>query len=474
MEQGNILSNFRTRTIGNQIVESDITGEIKTVQEFLEFPGVYGFRLNEVPRTDLQGITSVIRNIDNQVFTWVASDTPPVNQYGFDYNNPLPIVYFPSSEVGKTFTIAYKGTGGAYTPSNIIDISALSGDIHERLINSIRTNILDYSLVNQNVFTYNKVITVNNLSITGNCTFRTNTSTSIGIIEVLGDLTLANFAILKTIRVILIVHGSINCPIGTARIIGQDGFTGGSGIVATYAQCSGGGGAGTGQNGFVGNQADIVGHNWSSALGGYCLVDQYTQSNSSTNGNYGGGGASGSGSGLVGIIAYIGNLGGGGGGGNALSNVSYGSISGGSGGSGTLLHGAGGRGGDGQIQPANAVSGCGGGSGGSSVIIICLGDISPNVTLYSGRNGLPGGGNTTNFTHAQSGNIVLYSRYANVDIPATLDVNGTGGGFAGNLYREQIGKSSKMTGFIINNLLSELASYGFTTFGLWNKLAGDI
>ena len=69
---------------------------------------------------------------------------------------------------------------------------------------------------------------------------------------------------------------------------------------------------------------------------------------------------------------------------------------------------------------------------------------------------------------------MLYSRYANGDIPATLDVNGIGGGFAGNLYREQIGKSSKMTGFIINNLLSELASYGYTNYGLWNKLAGDI
>lgn len=474
MEQGNILANFRTRTITNQIIESDITGEIQTVEEFIEFPGVYGFRLNEVPRTDLQGITSVIRNIDSQIFTWVASDTPPVNQYGFDYNNPLPIVYFPSSEVGKTFTIAYKGTGGAYTPSNIIDISALSGDIHERLINSIRTNILDYSLVNQNVFTYNNVITVNNLSITGNCTFRTNASTSIGIIEVLGDLTLANFAILKTIRVILIVHGSINCPIGTARIIGQDGFTGGSGLVETLGGVvGGGGGAGTGQNGFPGNQ-NITGIEWTGGLGGYSLVDQYTQSNSAIIGSYGGGGGGGGYNAGVAAAAYAGQLGGGGGGGAGKAFATPGSNSGGVGDGGTLLHGAGGRGGDGQIQPANAVSGCGGGSGGSSIIIICLGDISPNVTLYSGRNGLPGGGNTTNFTHAQSGSIVLYSRYANVDIPATLDVNGTGGGFAGNLYREQIGKSSKMTGFIINNLLSELASYGFTNYGLWNKLAGDI
>ena len=474
MEQGNILANFRTRTIGNQIVESDITGEIKTVEEFLEFPGVYGFRLNEVPRTDLQGITSVIRNIDSQIFTWVASDTPPVNQYGFDYNNPLPIVYFPSSEVGKTFTIAYKGTGGAYTPSNIIDISALSGDIHERLINSIRTNILDYSLVNQNVFTYNNVITVNNLSITGNCTFRTNTSTSIGIIEVLGDLTLANFAILKTIRVILIVHGSINCPIGTARIIGQDGFNGGSGLVATAGSVvGGGGGAGTGQNGFPGNQ-NITGTEWTGGLGGYSLVDQYTQSNSAIIGSYGGGGGGGGYNAGVAAAAYAGQLGGGGGGGAGKAFATPGSNSGGAGGSATLLHGFGGRGGDGQIANSNAISGCGGSSGGSSIIIICLGDISPNVTLYAGRNGLPGGGNTTNFTHAYCGNIVLYSRYANVDIPATLDVNGTGGGNAGTLYREQIGKSSKMTGFIINNLLSELASYGFTNYGLWNKFSGDI
>ena len=477
MEQGNILSNFRTRTIGNQIVESDITGEIKTVEEFLEFPGVYGFRLNEVPRTDLQGITSVIRNIDSQIFTWVASDTPPVNQYGFDYNNPLPIVYFPSSEVGKTFTIAYKGTGGAYTPSNIIDISALSGDIHERLINSIRTNILDYSLVNQNVFTYNNVITVNNLSITGNCTFRTNASTSIGIIEVLGDLTLANFAILKTIRVILIVHGSINCPIGTARIIGQDGFTGGSGLTATNLNVGGAGGAGTGQNGFQGAQMVIL-SGWYGGLGGYSLVDQYTQSNSAAIGSYGGGGGGGGwdGGGLGGsaIAAYAGQLGGGGGVGAGKGVSTPGSVSGGAASAGTLMHGGGGRGGDGQIANSNAVSGCGGGSGGSSIIIICLGDISPNVTLYAGRNGLPGGGNTTNFTHAQSGSIVLYSRYANVDIPATLDVNGIGGGYAGTIYREQIGKSSKMTGFIINNLLSELASYGFTNYGLWNKLAGDI
>lgn len=476
MTEGNILSNFRTLTITNQIIESDITGEIQTVEEFIEFPGVYGFRLNEVPRTDLQGITSVIRNSDNQVFTWVASDTPPTDQYGFDYNNTLPIVYLPSSEAGETFTIAYKGTGGAFTPKNIINISALSGDIHERLINSIRTNILDYSLVNQNVFTYNNVVTVNNLSITGNCTFRTNTSTSIGIIEVLGDLTLANFAILKTIRVILIVHGSINCPIGTARIIGQDGFTGGSGLVATLGSVGGAGGAGTGQDGFLGGQ-NITGIEWIGGLGGYSLIDQYTQSNSSIIGSYGGGGGGGGWYNPTPEIrnAFAGQLGGGGGGGagGAVGTLGGNNL-GGAASSGTLLHGAGGRGGDGQIQPANAVSGCGGGSGGSSIIIICLGDISSNVTLYAGRNGLPGGGNTTNFTHAQSGSIVLYSRYANVDIPATLDVNGTGGGNAGTLYREQIGKSSKMTGFIINNLLSELTSYGFTNYWLWNKFSGDI
>ena len=117
--QGNLLSNFRTLTISNTIVESDITGEIQTCQEFAEFPGVYGFRLNEVPRTDIQGITSITRNSDNQVFTWVGSETPSVNQYGFDYNNPLPIVYLPSTELGQSFTIAYKGTGGAYKQKNI-------------------------------------------------------------------------------------------------------------------------------------------------------------------------------------------------------------------------------------------------------------------------------------------------------------------------------------------------------------------
>ena len=451
--QGNLLSNFRTLTISNTIVESDITGEIQTCQEFAEFPGVYGFRLNEVPRTDIQGITSITRNSDNQVFTWVGSETPSVNQYGFDYNNPLSIVYLPSSESGQSFTIAYKGTGGAYTPKNIISLSALSGDIHERLINSIRNEPLNVSLVNQNIFTYNDVITINDLSITGTCTIRTNNPSSIGIIEILGDLTLSNFAILKTIRVILIIHGSINCPIGTAQIIGQDGFNGGSASGDTA-----GGGAGTGQDGFNGNGI-LTGGN-----GGYSLIDQYTQTNASggiginiaganASGGGGGGGASGTASG--------GNAELGGGSGGGLNAGNLGSIS--------IMHGSGGRGGNSAV-----VAGVGGGSGGSSVIMICLNDISSNVTLKSGRNGLNGSvGNTTGAIQPYSGNIVLYTKYANLDIPATLDVNPLGAGYAGTIYREQIGKSSKMSGYIVNNLLSELSSYGVTNYGFGNKGARD-
>lgn len=451
--QGNLLSNFRTLTISNTIVESDITGEIQTCQEFAEFPGVYGFRLNEVPRTDIQGITSITRNSDNQVFTWVGSETPSVNQYGFDYNNPLPIVYLPSTELGQSFTIAYKGTGGAYTPKNIISLSALSGDIHERLINSIRNEPLNVSLVNQNIFTYNDVITINDLSITGTCTIRTNNPSSIGIIEILGDLTLSNFAILKTIRVILIIHGSINCPIGTAQIIGQDGFNGGSGVNSTA-----GGGAGTGQDGFNGNGILASGN------GGYSLIDQFNQSNApggngvdiaGTNaiGGGGGGGATGNASG--------GNSELGGGSGGGLNAGNLGSIS--------IMHGSGGRGGNSAL-----VAGVGGGSGGSSVIMICLNDISSNVTLKSGRNGLNGTvGNTTGAIQPYSGNIVLYTKYANLDIPATLDVNPLGAGYAGTIYREQIGKSSKMSGYIVNNLLSELSSYGVTNYGFGNKGARD-
>lgn len=464
IEKGNILSNFRTLTISNTIIESDITNEIQTCLEFEEFPGVYGFRLNEVPRIDIQGITSVKRNIDNQIFDWVGSETPSVNQYGFDYNNPLPIVFLPSSEAGKSFTIQYKGTGGAYTPKNIISLSALSGDLHERLINSIRNEPLNLSLVNQNVFTYNDIITLNNLTITGNCTIRTNNPSSIGIIEILGDLYLSNFSILKTIRVILIIHGSILCPIGTARIISQDGYNGGNG--ATGAANGGGGGAGTGQNGFNFNSVNNGGD------GGYCLVDQYSQTNAAggtigvngANGNFGNGGGGGGSGGDGGNSQYGGGSGGGGSGGGAKS---AGALTGNS-----ILHGSGGRGGDGGATTGTA--GVGGGSGGASVCIICLTDISPNVTIQSGKNGLNGTiGNTTGSIQPYSGNIILYTRYANIDIPATLDVSPIGLGNAGTIYREQIGKSSKMTGYIVNNLLSELSSYGVVGYGIGQKGTRD-
>lgn len=455
--QGDLLSNFRTLTISNTIVESDITGEIQTCQEFAEFPGVYGFRLNEVPRTDTQGITSVIRNSDNQVFTWVGSETPSNIQYGFDYNNPLPIIYLPSSESGQSFTIAYKGTGGAYTPKNIIALSALSGDIHERLINSIRNEPLNVSLVNQNIFTYNDVITINDLSITGTCTIRTNNPSSIGIIEILGDLTLSNFAILKTIRVILVIHGSIFCPIGTAQIIGQDGFNGGSGLDSANGG-GGGGGAGTGQNGF--NAVNVFPN--FGGDGGYCLIDQFTQTNAASNvnglyGNGGGGGASANGGNS--------QLGGGSGGGSTTGTTSGGSLTGNS-----IFHGSGGRGGNATAL----LGGVGGGSGGSSVIMICLDNIASNITIKSGRNGLNGSvGNTTGAIQPYSGNIVLYTKYANLDIPATLDANPLGAGNAGTIYREQIGKSSKMSGYIVNNLLSELSSYGVTNYGFGQKGARD-
>lgn len=466
MQSGNILSNFRTRTIPNTIVESDITGEIQTVEEFLEFPGIYGFRLNEVPRTDLQGIITITRNQDNQIFSWSNSDTPTINQYGFDYNNPLPIVYLPSSEVGKSFTIAYKGTGGAYTPKNIITMSALSGDLHERLINSIRNYPLNYSLVNQNIFTYNKILTINNLTITGTCTIRTNNPNSIGILEILGDLTLANFAVLKTIRVILVIHGSIIVPNGTAEIVGQNGFNGGNGEIGITGN-SGGGGAGTSQNGFTG--VGLIG-----GIGGYCLIDQGIQTNAlqgvnSNHGNGGGGGYTSN----AGGTSFLGGGSGGGAGGTILalptdSGVQFG---------GNLLHGSGGRGSHGQAYPGSGygLGGRGGGSGGSSPIIICLTDISLNVTIRAGKNGLNGTvGHNVGAIQPYSGNIVLYSRYANADIPATLDVSPNGAGFAGTIYREKIGASSKMTGYILNNLLEELTVYGVTDFGMGNKLTGDV
>ena len=464
IEKGNILSNFRTLTISNTIIESDITNEIQTCLEFEEFPGVYGFRLNEVPRIDVQGITSVKRNIDNQIFDWVGSETPSVNQYGFDYNNPLPIVFLPSSEVGKSFTVQYKGTGSAYTPKNIISLSALSGDLHERLINSIRNEPLNLSLVNQNVFTYNDILTINNLTITGTCTIRTNNPASIGVIEILGDLYLSNFSILKTIRVILIIHGSIICPLGTARIISQDGFNGGNGI---FGSGGGGGGAGTGQNGFDGNSITGAGGN-----GGYCLIDQYTQTNAGQgiSGNYGNGGG-GSGFGVSGGGNSA--LGGGSGGGNGGAGIFPASNSGFQGG-GTLFHGSGGKGGNGLFANPSGTGGVGGGSGGASVCIICLTDISPNVTIQSGKNGLNGTiGNTTGSIQPYSGNIILYTRYANIDIPATLDVSPIGLGNAGTIYREQIGKSSKMTGYIVNNLLSELSSYGVVGYGIGQKGTRD-
>jgi hypothetical protein len=461
LESGNILSNFRTRTLSNTIVESDITGELQTVEEFEEFAGIYGFRLNEVPRTDLQGITSVIRNEDNQVFTWVASDTPGTNQYGFDYNNPLPNVYLPSSEVGKVFTIAYKGTGGAYSSKNIISLSSLSGDLHERLINSIRNKPLDYSLVNQNIFTYNKVVTVNNLTITGTCTIRTNNPSSFGIIEIMGDLTLANFAILKTIRVMLIIHGSINVPIGTAEIIGNNGFNGGNGSLTLNG---GGGGAGTGQEG---DNAAVLNTGGS---GGFCLIDQYSPTNASggiinTAGANGLGGNGGGGGGAAGAGGNA-LLGGGSGGGGS------GSFSAGVLGANSILHGSGGRGGDGA---GGTIGGVGGGSGGSSVICIILGDLPTGLTMRAGKNGLNGTvGNLTGSIQPYSGNVLLYSRYTNASIPTTLDVSPNGAGYAGTLYREQIGQSAKMTGYIVNNILSELGSYGVTDFGIGNKLAGDV
>lgn len=467
IEKGNILSNFRTLTISNTIVEADITGEIQTCEEFPEFENVYGFRLNEVPRIDVQGIVSVKRNIDNQIFDWVGSETPSVNQYGFDYNNPLPIVFLPSSEAGKSFTIQYKGTGGAYTPKNIISLSALSGDLHERLINSIRNEPLNLSLVNQNIFTYNDIITLNNLTITGNCTIRTNNPASIGVIEILGDLYLSNFSILKTIRVILIIHGSILCPIGTARIISQDGYNGGNGDNSSGA--GGGGGAGTGQNGFNA-PSGVYGY----GIGGYCLIDQYTQTNAGAGvgGNYGNGG----GGGVFGIPpvnggnAALGGGSGGGSGGFLVSPISFGGIQGG----GTLFHGSGGKGADGTLSISGGISGVGGGSGGASVCIICLTDISPNVTIQSGKNGLNGtSGNTAGSIQPYSGNIILYTRYANTDIPATLDVSPIGAGNAGTIYREQIGKSSKMTGYILNNLLSELSSYGVVSYGIGQKGTRD-
>lgn len=464
MIQGDIKSNFRTLTLSSTVVESDITGEIQTCQEFTEFPGIYGFRLNEVPRIDIQGITSVTRNGDNQIFTWSASDTPNANQYGFDYNNSIPIIYLPSSENGKSFTVAYKGTGGAYTPKNIISLSSLSGDLHERLMNSIRNNPLNVSLVNQNIFTYNDIITVNDLTITGNCTIRTNSGSSIGIVEVLGDLNMANLSTLKLIRVILIIHGNRNCPIGTSQIIGADGFNGGN---CAIGNSGGGGGAGTGQNGF---DAGLL----NGGNGGYCLIDQYIQGNaagspgggnpaSGTGGNYGNGGGGG-GVGTNGGNSALGGGSAGGGGAGGAAGINEG---------GTLMHGHGGVAGNGQaLFPF--IGGVGGGSGGSSVIMISLGDGSPNITIRSGRNGLNGTiGNLAGSIQPYSGNIVLYSKYSNADIPETLDVNPIGGGYAGTIYREQIGKSSKMTGYILNNLLSELLNYGITNYGFGNKGARD-
>lgn len=463
LEKGNILSNYRHLTIKNEYAEAIITGEIQTVESLVEFDGIYGFRLNEVPRIDIQGITSVKRNRDNQIFTWVSSETPITNQYGFDYNNPIPVLYFPPSENGESFTIAYKGTGGSYTPKNILSLYSLSGDINERLFNEIRNKPINVSLINQNIYTYNNVVTVNNLTITGQCTIRTNTPASIGILYVIGNLKLEHMAKLKLIRVILIVLGNIYVPVGNAEIIGQDGFNGGNAGNAIIT--GGGGGAGTGQKGFDGG---AVVSNYS-GIGGYCLIDQYTQ----TNTEHGASGILGNGGSGGGDTAHGGasQFGGGSGGGAAGGGGVYGN--GGDRGATSFMHGLGGRGGDGS-GVVFGQHGCGGGSGGSSICIIALGDISTKLTIRSGKNGLNGSGYVVNSIQPYSGNIVLYSRYGNGDIPCTLDVSPIGAGNAGSLYREKIGASSKMTGYIVNNLLSELASYGVVSYGIGQKGSSDL
>lgn len=507
--EGEIDSNWRFNSRTGVFAPVSITAEEQLVQEFQEFAGNYGFTLNEVPDISSLSITEVKRVSDSQIFTHTTNASVGNTEYFFDYGNDVPILFFNSINDGETFLVKYSGVGGAVNAKNLLSIASRAGNFETRLQSLIRTNPFNKSLTNQNVYLYNNWAVVNNLSITGNCEIRTNNPDSVGILEILGDLYLSNVADLKICRVILLIHGSIKIPAGTATISAPDGFAGGEGYshnptsgVVFYL---GGGGAGTGQ---IGANPNIITSEiyHIAGNGGYSRIDQASQTNASgaifqpavsnyhaQAGGIGGGGGGGAATGgvyssniTIQLNSASGGIGGGGGGGGggflqAIGGPGDGTFifAGASGGAGSLFHGAGGHGGDCIAYTGGTASGQGGGggggSGGSGIFIFCLGTISPDLTVISGRGGSYGAGGSVNATYGQSGDITVYSKYTGTP-PGTYDTALAGNGLAGSQNFYKLGSSSDMSIFEINTILyKELALiHGSSAWRIADKISVSI
>lgn len=484
--EGEIDSNWRFNSRTGVFAPVSITAEEQLVQEFQEFAGNYGFTLNEVPDISSLSITEVKRVSDSQIFTHTTNASVGNTEYFFDYGNDVPILFFNSINDGETFLVKYSGVGGAVNAKNLLSIAARAGNFETRLQSLIRTNPFNKYLINQNVYLYNNWAVVNNLSITGNCEIRPNAPDSIGVIEILGDLTLANVAVLKTYRCIFLIHGSIKIPAGTAQIVGQDGFAGGDGIVNAsppFYDYVGGGGGGTGQNGYNGGGS-------AGGAGGYCLSDHSTQSNAAggtltptqngATGGIGGGGGGGYGSYFISYSSVSpgagGIAGGGGAGGGGALNTSlpaYAEDAGAAGGAASLFHGAGGHGGSGSY--GTGAGGAGGGSGGTSLFLFVLGTISPDLTVISGKGGSYGAGGSVGATYGQSGDITVYSKYTGTP-PGTYDTALAGNGLAGAQNFYKLGSASDMSIFEINRILYEELSliHGSSAWRIADKLSVSI
>lgn len=465
--EGEIDSNWRYNSRTGVFQPVSITAEEQLVQEFSEFPGNYGFTLNEVPDISSLSITEVKRVSDSQIFTHTTNSSVGNTEYFFDYSNDVPILFFNSINDGETFLIKYSGLGAAVNAKNLLSIASRAGNFETRLQSLIRTNPFNKTLTNQNVWLYNSWAVVNNLTIIGNCEIRPNTPDAIGIIEILGDLNLSNVSVLKTYRCIFIVHGSIKVLTGTATISGQDGFAGGDGTILSsppLTAFNGGGGGGTGQIGGNGSSVSVAG-----GQGGYCLADHSTQTNAAgaafpSNAGAGALGGGGGGGAPVNLSSQLlpgagGYCGGGGGGGAWLDSTvpAYTEYAGAAGGAKTVFHGAGGHGGDGSYSAG--LGGAGGGSGGTALIFFVLGTISPDFTFYAGRGGAYGAGGSAGATYGQTGDITVYSKYTGTP-PGTYDSALAGNGLAGTQNFYKLGSASDMSIFEINRILhSELAVY---------------
>lgn len=115
-------SNIRRNPFTGAFSDRTITGEIITVAEFLELPGIHGIRLQDIPK---QGTITITENVTGGTVFTIVNNAPNVGEVQIDFVAGL--IQFNIADTGTEVTVDYDGRGSVYSLENITKLLGGSG-----------------------------------------------------------------------------------------------------------------------------------------------------------------------------------------------------------------------------------------------------------------------------------------------------------------------------------------------------------